>query len=451
MKFEYLYTPVSDEEPCGPDLEEAGDEAFEDYVFGADDRLPANYYDQSKRALFDRTSINLAEETEEIAALLSRTRDVRLLTLEARFQILAGNIPQFCDCIEALAHLLEQFWPHIHPGSDGDFDYRRSALEALESQPSCIRPLMYAPIIHDRRFGTVTYRQYALANGMAEPYDGEDVVDAVGISNALANLDHIEDLEKTYKALKGCIANLSSIRTTFMNEGEFNNTPSFQALIDTINEILEFLAKCQPSLAGDVNATQGEEGEGSAEQDETGEENAGTDAAQAGETAATFVNGSAAPSILPGQIASHATAKKALEAVENYFVQKEPSAPALILVQQARQLTGRPLVDALEVLIPAFADDARIQLGSNDQLKISMNRMRTLSENAIENGWNGSDEADDSGDFEVHTRDDAIKVFVKLEGFFKTVEPSSPIPILLQKARTYLNKDFASIIGDLIA
>jgi type VI secretion system protein ImpA len=36
------------------------------------------------------------------------------------------------------------------------------------------------------------------------------------------------------------------------------------------------------------------------------------------------------------------------------------------------------------------------------------------------------------------------------ELFYRAAEPSSPIPVLLSKARTYVSKDFASILSELI-
>ncbi len=38
-----------------------------------------------------------------------------------------------------------------------------------------------------------------------------------------------------------------------------------------------------------------------------------------------------------------------------------------------------------------------------------------------------------------------------VEEFYRRAEPSSPIPMLLGKARSYLNRDFTMILSDLIA
>ncbi len=50
----------------------------------------------------------------------------------------------------------------------------------------------------------------------------------------------------------------------------------------------------------------------------------------------------------------------------------------------------------------------------------------------------------------VESRNHAADLLQAVEGFFRQVEPSSSVPILLSKARSYLNRDFASILSELI-
>nr|WP_321455752.1 type VI secretion system ImpA family N-terminal domain-containing protein [uncultured Cohaesibacter sp.] len=450
MEFEYLLAPITDEKPCGPDLEEAGDEDFFTCVMGADGRLPEKYYDVGRELLFDRTSIDLKKEMDDISAILERSRDIRALTLAARFQILSGSILGFAAYIEAIARLLEVFWQDVHPGADGDFSYRQIELEVLESHNTCLQPLRYAPIINDSRVKSVSLRRYQLANQLAEPHPGEEVPDASALTTALANLDNLSELQASYDALTGCVANLAAIRSAYMNEGKFDATPSFQQLTETLNQIIDFLVKEQPFLAGADAVVEGGQTseEGVFAQADTVELTDTSGAVSMHHAVEPTVAGVATPSALAG-IDSHAAAEAALEAVERYFVIFEPSSPALILVKQARMLVGRPLVEAIEMLMPSRADDARIQLGSNEQMKISMSRMRVLSERALDDANTNRDAANES-EFEVETRASAQELMSKLEGYFKSTEPSSAIPILLQKSRTYLNKDFASILGDLI-
>ena len=51
--------------------------------------------------------------------------------------------------------------------------------------------------------------------------------------------------------------------------------------------------------------------------------------------------------------------------------------------------------------------------------------------------------------FVARTRADAAGLILSAEAFFRQAEPSSPIPLLLERARDYLNRDFASIMNEL--
>ena len=50
---------------------------------------------------------------------------------------------------------------------------------------------------------------------------------------------------------------------------------------------------------------------------------------------------------------------------------------------------------------------------------------------------------------EINSREDAIKVIDKLCEYFRKNEPSSPVPLLLQRAKRLIAKDFLEILKDL--
>jgi hypothetical protein len=51
----------------------------------------------------------------------------------------------------------------------------------------------------------------------------------------------------------------------------------------------------------------------------------------------------------------------------------------------------------------------------------------------------------------ITTRDAAISAMVSVERFLGTVEPSSPTPLLLSKARALMTKDFAGLLKEILA
>jgi hypothetical protein len=52
--------------------------------------------------------------------------------------------------------------------------------------------------------------------------------------------------------------------------------------------------------------------------------------------------------------------------------------------------------------------------------------------------------------FTASTRQQASLLLSAVEGFFRVVEPSSPVTVLLARARSYFGKDFASILNELM-
>jgi type VI secretion system protein ImpA len=54
-----------------------------------------------------------------------------------------------------------------------------------------------------------------------------------------------------------------------------------------------------------------------------------------------------------------------------------------------------------------------------------------------------------TGSGEVSSREDVIRLLDKACEYFKRNEPSSPVPLLLQRAKRLVSKDFLGIVQDL--
>lgn len=434
MRFDTLLDPISDDQPCGPDLEQEGDDAFIDYYYDALARLPERYADTSTGDVFDRKGIDLKAEAKTITDLLDRSRDLRLLSLEAQFQVLGGQLAGFADCVAAMAQLLDQRWDTVHPQAGDDPTDRRNTLELLDSRATVVLPLENVPLFRDRRLEHVTWRDYAVGTGKREPRNEDDTGDAAAILSAMKSADNAEAVAAAYEAISGIMENIGKIsdacRTTETNPF----SPNLRALTEVLNEMIALFAEARPDLTGDLPDAPPEP-----EVDQPGED--GPDPTDENTNAPA-----AAPAPTGGSsIATHAAAIAALTAVEGYFARAEPSAPSYLLVRQARQLIGRPLIEALELLLPEMADRAKIDFGSDTGFVMTMDRMRALSDGLPTTSGNGEETPAMTAD----TRDQAAALMSAVESFFRQTEPSSPIPVLLFKAKTYLNRDFSSIIGDL--
>ncbi|WP_171524417.1 type VI secretion system ImpA family N-terminal domain-containing protein, partial [Acinetobacter baumannii] len=78
-----LVAPLSDDAPCGEDLDAAGDIDFLNRVSHVESLLPASFFtrdDEGRPQPFDRASIDFRREEAALLALLDRSRDLRVLT-----------------------------------------------------------------------------------------------------------------------------------------------------------------------------------------------------------------------------------------------------------------------------------------------------------------------------------------------------------------------------------
>jgi type VI secretion system protein ImpA len=148
-------------------------------------------------------------------------------------------------------------------------------------------------------------------------------------------------------------------------------------------------------------------------------------------------------------IPSQPAARQALRAIEVFFARYEPSSAALLLVTQARLLVGKPLVEAIETLLPEDANKTRIDFGASTGFSMSMERLRLLSKE-MASLVPAEPEADPGPPPVIATRAEVAAWLRDVDDYFRKREPASPIPLLLTRAKGYLDKDFAALISEFV-
>ena len=115
-------------------------------------------------------------KTARITQLLGRSRDLRLLSLLARFQILAARLGDFAATLEVMTRMLEVWDGTLHPELARGAVDRRGAIEALNTQATVVMPLLHVPVlIHS----DLTLRRFMVSQGKADPRPSErDIIGA---------------------------------------------------------------------------------------------------------------------------------------------------------------------------------------------------------------------------------------------------------------------------------
>jgi type VI secretion system protein ImpA len=157
----------------------------------------------------------------------------------------------------------------------------------------------------------------------------------------------------------------------------------------------------------------------------------------------------AAPTLV-GKVGSSAQAASALAAVAKYFSSREPSNPALLLVRQADALLGKSFLEVMRVLVPAHVDKAAVNIGKDQFFDLPIDRLASFAENVGEQPANPADGAPEDPQFEVATRAEALALLDQVSNYFRTAEPSSPIPFLTDRARDLAQRDFLSVLKALL-
>ena len=437
MRLDDLLKPISNDAPCGEDLLAVDDPDFIDYYFNVDDRLPASYFNLARGTLFDAKSVDHKAETAQIDGLLKRSRDLRLLGLEAKFQILAGRFKGFYEAVLAMAALLETYPDAVLPTDPMD---RSNALEELSSMPTVVAPLDYAALLQDRRYGDISYRAYGTSAGRITPREGEDTRDSGQILNAIGSSENA----KAVDALFGQINALQDALNRIVKACQAARdpcTPRFERLGEKLGDIREMILAARTDLSGEASAAD------AAAQPQAALASDGP----APTMPALTVPAPTVPATSP-EVPDHRAAYRALRGVERYFATTEPASLALVLVTQSRLLIGRPLVEAIDALLENNASYAKLTFDSGPGFALSMSRMRELSGAAgirSAEDWAQPSE-DDPPALEIISRDHAGAVIKTVEDFYRIREPASPIPILLFKARNMLSKDFHALVRELI-
>jgi len=443
MTLHRFLDPISPDEPCGPDLFEAMDDLFETYLNESEERLPQRFFDAEGKALIEPGSIKVAAEIRSASALLERSRDLRVLAWLAQFCAVARDLKALVDCVELMAGLLETQGAHVHPRADEDVIDRCNALEMLDGAATMRLPLEFMPLARDRRLQTLTWRKHAIAQGKrsAVAEDGQ-VPEGEAVLLALRASENNDQVTASHAMVSRLGEGLTRIEEACLAGGAVPFRPNLEKVQAQVDAILALLHQARPDLAGEADDTD--------TPDETGA-GTGPDSAPPG---ASAPQGARAPTG-PDAISSPGQARVLLAAIEAYFHQHEPSSPSFMLVRQARQLQGRPLVEALELLVPRRFEDARIDFSRESGFAVTMDRMRALSELPHQPDTEDEPENETAGESApapraVTSRAEAGALMSALEQYFSATEPSSPIPLLLSRARGFLNQSFSAILAELL-
>jgi type VI secretion system protein ImpA len=413
-----LCQPISEAAPFGPDLDFDGDGDYLNFLASAEGILPSTFFSPEDGKPFDRTTVDLEGQITGIDALLGRSRDLRLLVMRARLLILNRDLGGFAVTLATVAEWLDKFWDGVHPRpQSGDLAERTAALSALDL-PTVVFALQYTPLFEARRIGVVTYRASMIAAGEVKLRTGELRHTTSTLTEAMFDADPTV-LAASRRHVATLKASLGRIRNAFALQGATYGLETLPALVEKILGFVDPLMSARDPVASGA------------------------------ETEDTSKSSGAAAGAAP---ASLAQAKDALAAIADYYSRLEPSSPTLPLVRQAHQLIGKSFIEVMSILVPTQMDKAAFQIGADQVFELPVGRLSKLPEGASPAGADGTRPPEGAGPsaYKVQSRSEAIALLEQVQRFFRVAEPSSPVPILCERARALAERDFMGVLRDVL-
>ena len=423
-----LCAPLSDADPCGPDLDLEGDPDYFNYVAQVEGILPTSYFSVEDGRPFDPTTIDIDGQLTALKPLMARSRDLRMLIARARLVVLKRDLGGFAATVAAMAELLENLWDAVHPRpQDGDATARTTVIAALDA-PTVIFPLQYTPFFEAPRVGPISYRGWMIAMGEAKARTGDQTQTAATITEAIIDADPaaLAGARKHMRVLK---SSLDRIRNAFMLQG---GSAGLQGISTLAGKMLAFIDP--QGAATDAAAAAGA---------------GAADGAQRQDAGPAKPAGPAPTSI--------GEAREALAAIADYYSRCEPSSPTLPLVRQAHQLIGKSFLEVITILMPSQIDKAAFQIGSDQFFDLPVGKLSGVSEVSPASSGNGADPAGDGQASAPAARRYAIEARAPGDcdarsrpALFRQSEPSSPVPMLCERARMLAERDFMSVLRDVL-
>lgn len=419
--YEGIEYDISADMPCGPDPE--ADLDFQNFLAVAEGQLPASY-----RA-FDKKAFDAKPTLARLKAELEKTRDLRLLVLAAKYHILSDDLAGLADAIVAAQTLLSKQWDHCHPAeAAGGAPVRSAYLQSLDDLPTVVLPLQHASLVVDKRFGTITMRQILIANGKLPAPSEEPVLSAADISDTLSRFEPLDTLVTLRSRLVAIQSSLVGVRELFIEKVGYDVAPDFERLADMTGSIVAYISPIVTARQPSADVVT--EAEPSTPDEITPQ--------------AQPVEAPSAPLILPSNIQSVKEASNALSAILDYYSRNEPSSPSRLLLKQAHQLVGKSFLEAMKILAPALVEKVSVQIGGTAPFALNFAQLDALPSDGMSANDDPSARA-----YEVKTRPEATALLQQIEQFYRSSEPSSPIPMLIDKARNMVAKDFTTLLREI--
>ena len=347
IDLETLLQAVSEQQPCGEDLEAQYDplfQALEQAAQGEPER-------QMGAEVVPAKEPNWPDVKAKSLELLARSKDIRACVYLIQALLNTDGWPGFSAGLVLLEQLLQRYWDGVHPQldpDDNDATFRLNALMTLH-QPDgmnftngILSSLCKIPLVESRGFGRFSQRDIDIAGGKmtSTTSDAEQLPQLSTINAAFEDVD-AQILQATAVALHDALASAKRVAAVLQDKLA-EKAPDFSALLSELGDLQKTLAE---RLAARGLTPVAEDADRIDEAPSAGPSNPAT--AQA----------------LSGEINSRDDVAQMLDKICDYFRHHEPGSPVPLLLQRAKRLVASDFMGILQDLAPDAVTQAQNVLG----------------------------------------------------------------------------------------
>lgn len=324
--------PVSEDDPCGPDLEYDNDFlALTQAAAGKPETQFAPAEPPDWRAV--------RSGAEDING---RTRDLRVANLLLRARLRLEGFAVLAPSLRLFEALLTGWWDELHPRlDDGDAFARVNILNELTSLDATLGDVRASLVLNDRGIGQISVRDIEIAMGNLAARDDEYPPPRGQIENMLA--DAVAGYPHLATQATAAVEALDALLACLQVRLNYGEVPDFSAL----RSMLEGVVAVSPRPAS-IDAAADDLAGMLSDLGIAQDGDAGHDAPAAAPRRGRSAGGGL------GSIESRADAVRAIEAVCAYLEKHEPTNPAADLLRRAQRLIDRNFLQ----LVREFAPDA---------------------------------------------------------------------------------------------
>lgn len=332
LDIESLLKPVSDDAPCGRDLEyEQPFLALQELARGK----PEQAIGDKVRPAQEPSWSNVRDGAQE---LFASTKDLRVAGILHLALLKTAGIAGLEAGLEVVRTLLERYWDHLYPlldvEDDNDPTFRVNSLVAALVSEEALWALRAASLVESKQFGKHSLRGWRIATGVIKAEEGGDAPDLPKIDAAFSDAP-LESLSQMATLVNAAADHLNAIQHVLLDKAD--------GIPDDLKPLATDLREMKTLLDGHL-ARRGV--------------NAGD--AEAGAAVAEASDSGAPAQSLSGVIRSRTDVLTAIDKICDYYSKAEPSSPVPLLLLRAKRLVNKDFMEIIRDLTPGGITEAEL-------------------------------------------------------------------------------------------